>query len=95
MVISEQVQYAVNQQLVKPFARGDFGVIGLSGARIHGNDNISKQIGLNVRMVSLPHGKSDYIGRACALKIRVVQFGHSPVIYNQYRKFTFGAVQGV
>jgi len=55
MVIAEQVQDAVNQQLVKTIFRGNTSSFSLSGACVRRNDHISEYLGVDLAKVTLSH----------------------------------------
>jgi hypothetical protein len=95
MVIPEQMQHAVDQQLVESHPNGNICMFRLPGAGVHGNDHITQQFRVNIRMVPLAHREGDDIGRTCVLKIRRVEFGNTDIVYDYNRKFAFRAVQGV
>jgi len=95
MIIAEDVQDAMDQQLIKAPFLGHPSVGSLPCAGVHGNYHVSQQVGVDAPMFSFLHGKGDDIGGAVMAQVPFVKFLNARIIHDQYGEFALRAIQGV
>lgn len=95
MVISENMQNAVNQQLIKAIFHRYAGLLRLLGTSVCRNYDVAQQVRINIPKFTLAHGKGDDIGGPAMIQIRMVHLCDAGIIHDQYRELTLTAVQGV
>ena len=85
MVESEQVQDAVNQELIKPVFCCHACLLSFPGRGVKRNDYIAQECRGDVAKGAFLHGKSHDIGRAGPIQVRPVQLCHFMIGYNEDR----------
>jgi len=83
MVESEQVQDAVNQELIKPGFCCHAGLMSLPNRRVKRNDHIAQEPRVDIAEWALLHGESHDIGGTGPIQVRPVQFCHFLIGDNQ------------
>jgi len=95
MIIAEDMQDAVDQQLIKAAFHRHFCVGGFPCAGIRRNHHVSKQEGIDSPVFSFLHGKRDDVGGAGMVQVRLIEFLDARIIHDQDGEFAIMAVQGV
>ncbi len=95
MVITEQVQDTMDQQLVETLIYAEARRPPLPCTGIHGDDHITQQMGINVSMGPLAHGKCNDVGGSLALQIIPVELSDALIIHYQDGQLRFRRAQGV
>ena len=95
VVITKQMQNAVNQQFDEALFKGDAGGLGFALAGFDGYDHISQQMGAHFAKFACLHGKGNHIGRPLAPQVLMVQRGDAVVVDDQQGKLGLRRCQGV
>lgn len=83
MVVAEEMQDAVDQQLVKAFIYAEPGHFGFLKTGIHRYDDIPKQLGIDIAMGPFTHRKGDDVGGPLMLQVVLIELSDTRVVYDQ------------
>lgn len=95
MVISDQMQHAVNQKLYQTLSKRDAGKFSFFFRRIRRNNDISQQKRRHLCIRAFLHSKGNHIGRSFMLQVFPVYGFNLGVIDDQNRYFMVRIAQVV
>ena len=86
MVVSQEVQGAVQEQKIKLAFETGACLMGVTGCGLRGDDNVAEDFGMNVTPLPLAHGEGDHVGRVVVPEIVAVDPVNLLVIDEQDRQ---------
>ena len=94
MIIAEKMQDSMNEQLIEPAPRADAAILRLPGSGIRRNHHIAQKVGGDMGKFTLPHGKSNYIGRPVSIEILLIELFDLRIVYDENGYFSIRKFQG-
>ena len=82
MIVSYQMQNAVNQKLVEAILQAEVCCAGLLFSSLNRYDDIAEEVWRNIIKLAFPHGKGDNVGRPFSVQILFIQ-GFNLLIINE------------
>ncbi len=95
MIIPHQVQYTVNEKLIKAFLQTDSRWVCFPARCLHRYHHITEKVGSQLDKLTFTHWKGDYVGRTFSVEILQVYLLDLLVINQQDGKLCLRTVQGV
>lgn len=95
MIIAGHMENSMKEQKTETLEKADSLLLRFAESGVRGNHHITEKLGIQIRKITLGHGKRQDVGRLVKTPILSVQSADSPITHNGDGQFAIDEAQGV